>query len=57
MSRHEGWVTLHELLEETGLPYRQLMELAERGDIPSRRSGQATLYRLDALSDLSEPAR
>ncbi len=39
-----GWLTLHEVLEETGLPYAQLMELAHRGLIGTRRAGVTTLY-------------
>jgi hypothetical protein len=40
----QRWLTIHELLEETGLPYRQLMTLAEVGRLATRRSGGAVLY-------------
>jgi DNA-binding transcriptional MerR regulator len=42
--RTAAWVTVHEVLEQTGLPYQRLMLLAERGLIGSRTSGGATLY-------------
>jgi hypothetical protein len=39
-----GWLTVFEVLDETGLPYSRVMDLADRGLISSRSSGGAVLY-------------
>ena len=39
-----GWLTVFEVLDETGLPYSRVMDLADRGLISSRSSGGALLY-------------
>jgi hypothetical protein len=49
-----GWLTLHEVLEVTGLPYRRLMELAEGGQISSLQSGAAVLYDPDDVALVAE---
>jgi DNA-binding transcriptional MerR regulator len=50
MTPSPGWLTLHEVLEATGLPYRQLMDLAERGLLATRRSGAVVLYDPDDVT-------
>ena len=39
-----GWLTVFEVLDETGLPYSRVIDLAARGLIASRSSGGAVLY-------------
>ena len=39
-----GWLTIFEVLDETGPPYSDLRELADRALITSRSSGGAVLY-------------
>jgi DNA-binding transcriptional MerR regulator len=39
-----GCLTIFEVLDETGLPYSNVRELADRGLITSRSSGGAVLY-------------
>ena len=53
MSPGVGWLTLHEVLEETGLPYRDLMTFVERGLITTRSSGRAILYDVDDVRRLT----
>ena len=52
-SSNAGWLTLHEVLEETGLPYGQLKALVERGELTTRASGAAELYDPDDVATLS----
>lgn len=49
MTATTGWLTLHEMLEATDLPYRQLMDLVERGLIATHASGAAVLYDPDDI--------
>jgi len=51
-----GWLTLHEVLEETGLPYGRIMDLVERGELATRSSGAAELYDPDDVAALSSTA-
>ena len=54
-----GWLTLFEVLEDTGLPYSRVMELADRGLLSSRLSGGAVLYDpadVALLRSVSRPA-
>jgi hypothetical protein len=44
MTATMGWLTLHEMLEATNLPYRTLMDLVERGLVATHASGAAVLY-------------
>ena len=39
-----GWLTLHEVLDQTGLPYREVRDLVDRGELEVRRSGSAELF-------------
>ena len=39
-----GWLTLHEVLEDTGLPYVRLMELIEEGRLKRESCGSAELF-------------
>jgi DNA-binding transcriptional MerR regulator len=39
-----GWLTMHEVLEQTDLTYRAMTDLAERGLLRTRQVGTATLY-------------
>ena len=39
-----GWLTVFEVLEQTGLSYSRVLYLADRGLLSSRRSGGAVLY-------------
>jgi hypothetical protein len=41
---NSGWLTMHEVLEQTDLTYRDMVDLAERGVIGTRRSGTVILY-------------
>lgn len=52
MSGNTGWLTLHEVLEETGLPYRDLLVLVDQSLVATRASGGATLYDLDDVTRL-----
>ena len=52
MSGNTGWLTLHEVLEETGLPYRDLLVLVDQSLVTTRSSGRATLYDLDDVTRL-----
>ena len=52
MSGNTGWLTLHEVLEETGLPYRDLLVLVDQSLVTTRSSGGATLYDLDDVTRL-----
>ncbi len=52
-----GWLTLHEVLEVTGLPYRRLMELAQEGQITSHQSGAAVLYDPDDVALVAQGDR
>ena len=45
-----GWLTLHEVLEETGLPYQRLEGLVDEGLLATRRSGSAVLYDPDDVA-------
>ena len=53
MTSSAGWLTLHEVLEETDLPYRELMELVERGVLKTRTSGAAQLFDPDDVRGLA----
>jgi hypothetical protein len=54
---NQGWLTLHEALEISGLPYAQLMHLAEQGLLPTRRAGATQLYDPSAVQGLAgQPA-
>jgi hypothetical protein len=44
-----GWLTLHEVLDQTGLPYRQIQELVDQGELEVRRSGSAELFDPDSV--------
>jgi DNA-binding transcriptional MerR regulator len=50
---NQGWLTLHEALEISGLPYARLMHLAEEGLLPTRRAGGTQLYDPSAVEDLA----
>jgi sulfur carrier protein ThiS len=52
VSGNTGWLTLHEVLEETGLPYRDLLVLVDQSLVTTRASGGATLYDLDDVRRL-----
>ena len=39
-----GWLTQFEVLDETGLPYVRVIDLADRGLISCRSSGGTVLY-------------
>ena len=39
-----GWLTLHEVLEDTGLPYSRLKELMEQGRLTGESCGSAVLF-------------
>jgi hypothetical protein len=48
-----GWLTLHEVLEDTGLSYGRLMELVEEGRLTRERCGSAELFDPDDVAQLS----
>jgi hypothetical protein len=48
-----GWLTLHEVLEATDLPYGRIMALVEEGTITRRTSGAAELYDPDDVARLT----
>ena len=47
-----GWLTMHEVLEETGLTYQHLVALTETGVLRSEASGAAILYDPDDVDRL-----
>jgi hypothetical protein len=51
-----GWLTLHEVLEATDLPYARIMALVEEGAITHRSSGAADLFDPDDVERLSPVA-
>ncbi len=53
MSR-AGWLTVHEVLEDTRLPYRELMNLVERGELTTHTSGAAQLFDPDDVRRLAD---
>lgn len=40
----QDWLTLFETLELTGLPYADVLRLADEGVLTTRRSGNVVLY-------------
>ena len=52
-STNQGWLTLHEVLEISGLPYAHLKDLVERGVLPTRRAGASELYDPAAVERLA----
>jgi hypothetical protein len=49
---HLGWLTLHEVLEATGLPYGRVVELVEEGCLTRAKSGAAELFDPDDVASL-----
>jgi hypothetical protein len=47
-----GWLTFHEVLEDTGLSYGRIMELVEEGGLTRELCGAAELYDPDDVARL-----
>jgi hypothetical protein len=47
-----GWLTLHEVLEVTELPYREIMEMVEDGRLETRSAGAAILFEPEGIRRL-----
>lgn len=52
-----GWLTLHEVLDVTGLPYTRLLALVEQGLVRAEQSGAAVLYDPDDVALLLRAGR
>ncbi len=46
------WVTVFEVLEQTGMPLPDILRLADEGVLSTRRSGSVVLFRRDDVSRL-----
>jgi hypothetical protein len=51
-----GWLTLHEVLEDTGLPYARLRELIDEGRLTREPCGAAELFDPDDVALLARAA-
>jgi hypothetical protein len=49
-----GWLTMHQVLEETELTYRQMNDLVSTGKLGARRCGTTTLYDPEDVRRLAE---
>jgi hypothetical protein len=50
-----GWLTLHEVLEATGLPYGRVQELVDQGTLHREPCGAAELFDPVDVEALAEP--
>jgi len=46
------WLTVFEVLEQTTIPYTDILRLADEGLLTTRPSGQVVLYRADDVRRL-----
>ena len=56
---NQGWLTIHEAMEISGVPYVRLKELVEQDLLPTHRSGSTELYdpiAVEALAAEATPA-
>lgn len=51
----DGWLTVHEVLEVTGLSYAEVRELTEDGTLTTRESGAAVLYDPESVARIRRP--
>jgi hypothetical protein len=50
---NQGWLTIHEAMEISGVPYSRLKDLVEQGRLPTHRSGSTELYDPVAVEELA----
>jgi hypothetical protein len=51
-----GWLTVHEVLDLTEIPYQRLMELVEEGQLTTESSGTVELFDPDDVALLTAGA-